>query len=439
MTTNNDRIAGYCDEIDALTMKIREELAPAPEPPVTVLVPGDDLQAALDAGGAIELAPLACFHSPAGFSVATHETELAGSDDGNQLTSDNATTLVVQVGTSDVDIEHLSVFAASFHTGLRLGANDDKQTTREQAPRRIRLARVSSTGQRGKRAIEVNAAEVVISDCEIRDCYDPDKRDSQAIWIGNAPGPVTIENCYLEAASENILVGGDWMKIPNCRPTGITIRDCTLTKRNEWRGNSAIPVKNLLELKDGHDVLIERCALAHCWKSGQDGYAFMLTPASGGSLRNVVIRECTAEDVGGIVNITGTDAAAVNTERTQVTIVGGRFVATCATNGGRGCFALITRGPESVIIDGIEASVDGTMFVGIEDNAPVDLLRIVGSTWNYPKYGIRIGGQNHGDNSLGIVRTIQIEGNIITGAHSSFRERYPQNEYVGVYSSGEEA
>jgi hypothetical protein len=90
----------------------------------------------------------------------------------------------------------------------------------------------------------------------------------------------------------------------------------------------------------------------------------------------------------------------------------------------------LTSGPESFTVEGATIAHEGSSFLEVGDDDPIDLIRIFGCVWNYGTYGIRIGGYNHGDNSRGIVRTLQIEGNTIAGAHSQFRDRYPLNTYV---------
>jgi len=367
---NPDTIRGYCDEIDTLTQKIRDELAvdPSPEPDdETIVNNAGDLQATLTAGGKVALAPeLDCDGS---YQFSTPETFLRGQG-GNKITGSGNPALRVDVGIDDIGIESLEG-AADYDSVIRIGKNDTNQTTVEQAPQNVKIMLVGITTHRGKRGIEVNAGHVDIIDCDIRDVYATSKQDSQAIWIGNAPGPVLIDGGYYEAASECLLVGGDAMKIPNCRPTGITICNATFTKKLEWQGNPDIPVKNILELKDGHDVLIENCDLYHCWKSAQDGYAFMFTPTRGGSLRNVVVRNCRVSEVGGIVNITGIDEAG-GTPRTQIEFHGGEYRTNKAEMGGSGRFCLIGRGPEHVKFNGMFIRHEGSAFVDAADKESID-------------------------------------------------------------------
>ena len=429
---NPDTVLRYCEQIDTLTQLIRDEvLVPAPPIADCVVVPAEgDLQAALSMGGGYELEAGATFAAPKGYRLEVPDTLLRGQGE-NALVAAAAPAITIPVTMHGVIVETLAVASTEWDVAVQVGRNDVQQTTREQAPTGIRFRALRSLGHRGKRVFEINAGDVEFADCQVLDCYDPEGLDSQAIWIGNAPGPVTIHGGYFEAASETVMVGGDRMKIPDCRPTGITIRGAVVTKPLAWKEAGTPKVKNLIELKDGHHVLIDQCELFHCWTSAQTGYAFMFTPANGGSLQDVVVKECLVHDVGGIVNVTGTDASGVNPQRSQVEFRGGEYRTNRAQFPGRGCFALVTRGPEWVIVDGVKAVIDGNAFFDLaDDKKPIDLVRLVNSRWNYGSYGIRIGGYNHGDNQLGLVGTLVIEDNVISGAHAQFRARYPQNTYI---------
>jgi hypothetical protein len=433
---NTDAIRAACAEIDEQTALILDALDTEPEPPEPpeppsdyVLVPdGGDLQAALDVGGAVFLAESASFGSA---TLRVPSTLLAG-EGGNVLDGGSSPAIIVPPTTHGFAVGQLTPRSTG-EVAVLLGRNDAQQTSIEQVPVGVHLQAITSSGHRGKRVIEVNAGDVHIVDADIRDAFDPEGQDSQAICMLNAPGPLTVDGGHLEAASEVFMCGGDAMKIPDCRPTGITLRDVTLTRPLAWRDAGTPKVKNILELKDGHDVLIERCTLSHCWQSAQDGYAFMFTPTRGGSVRNVVVRDCIVSLVAGIVNITGIDDdAATPPPRTQVAIYGGDY-RTDPSMPGSGRFCLIGRGPEHFIVEGAYIDHHGSAFIDCSDKSPVDLLRVVGCTWNYGSYGIRIGGANHGDNAAGIVRQIVIEGNTISGAHSQFKSRYPNNTYVESY------
>jgi hypothetical protein len=437
---NPDTIRQHCDAIDAATAAIRADLdEAAPTPPAgTPVADSDELIVALAEGGAIALAPGVPFVAGGGFAITVPDTTIAGLG-GNTVEASTAPAIRVVPGVPGAAIECLAGRTGSDGGVIQIGRNDTEQATIEAAPLGVTIRAVTSTGHRGKRAIECNGRDVAILDCEVHDCFDPGGRDSQAIWIGNCPGPVRVAGGYFEGASENLMIGGDSMKIPGCRPTDIAIVGATFEKPIAWKAEGGPSVKNLIECKDGHNVTIEDCDLVRCWKSGQDGYAFMFTPANGGSVRNAVVRNCRVREVGGIVNVTGTDAAGINPERTQVAIYGGEYRTNKAAMGGSGRFLLAQRGPESLIVRDAYIAHEGNAFADLaDDDAPIDVLEIRGCTWNYGSYGIRIGGASHGDNAYGLIGSITITGNTITGAHSAFRERYPDNAYLASMSRDRE-
>jgi hypothetical protein len=101
-------------------------------------------------------------------------------------------------------------------------------------------------------------------------------QDSQAVWLNNGPGPYLVTRSHLEAAGENLILGGDDPRIPNCIPSDVYIGQNTLTKPASWRG-SAWQVKNLLEVKLGKRVRIEGNSLSNNWVAAQAGYAVLFT------------------------------------------------------------------------------------------------------------------------------------------------------------------
>ena len=59
--------------------------------------------------------------------------------------------------------------------------------------------------------------------------------------VGTVPGPITIENNYLEAAGENFLLGGSDPAIPGLVTENVVFRYNYVTKPMSWR-NAVIPV-----------------------------------------------------------------------------------------------------------------------------------------------------------------------------------------------------
>lgn len=313
---------------------------------------------------------------------------------------------------------------------IRIGLNTVVQNKVELVPKDVLIDGYNVTTLRDKRAIEVNFTKGIIRNCRIEDVYHPNKQDSQAIAISNTPGDLEISDNYLEAASENIMVGGDTMKIPGIRPTNIRILRNHLEKPLRWKGDPAVPVKNLLELKDGHDVLIEDTYARNCWVSGQGGYCFMFTPSNGASLRNIRVVRADVANVSGIVNITGNDAKGINTVRTQITFDGGTYKTNKAGMGGRGDFALITRGPEYLDVFNCDIQIDGTAFIIVGDDKVIDRIQVENCSFNCGKYGIIIDGQMYGRNPNNVVKSLIIRNNVISQANATFKANFPNNTYV---------
>jgi hypothetical protein len=75
---------------------------------------------------------------------------------------------------------------------------------------------------------------------------------------GNGPGPVLIQNNFIQAATENIMFGGDDPAITNMIPSDITIIGNLFSKQTAWfNAPSTYNVKNLLEIKNAQRVLID--------------------------------------------------------------------------------------------------------------------------------------------------------------------------------------
>jgi hypothetical protein len=138
-------------------------------------------------------------------------------------------------------------------------------------------------------------------------------RDSQAVLLVQAAGPVLIENNFLEASGENFLTGGADPKIAGAVPSDITFRGNWVFKPLAWKAKPGM-VKNLFELKNARRVLVEGNVFENNWADSQSGNAILF------SVRNQdgTCPWCTVQDVlfqnnvlknGGnfALNVAGTD------------------------------------------------------------------------------------------------------------------------------------
>jgi hypothetical protein len=387
----------------------------------------DDLQAALNNGGEVRLTP-----------GATYPGMLTGSPTGPALD--------IPIGTHDVEIFDLSATTTHDQGVIRVGRNDRTQTTLELVPQRITFTRVKVPTYRGKRAFEINAANVTLTDCIVADVYDPGGRDSQAIEILNAPGPVLVQGGSYSAGSEVIMIGGDEMKIPGVVPTGITIRDSTLWRPLEWQTDGVSrTVKNLIELKTGRNVLVQRVRMDGSWKNGQDGYAVVITPRAGGDIHDVTIEDTTIDHVAGGFNILGADSSSVTPSVLSGVVIRRVKVTTAkAVYGGRGILALITGGPHDVTFDDVTAVLDGNCIVYVDKSSGAALqpdgtkkpagnmasLVVTNSRLVPGIYGFIFTGNVRGKLWQNSVDALTVTANTLADAPAEFKKNFPRNTYV---------
>jgi hypothetical protein len=124
-------------------------------------------------------------------------------------------------------------------------------------------------------------------------------QDCQCLWGGYALSNWHVDNCYMETATEPIMLGGSPVANPSIEFTDITVRRSHF-KHQMWQkfgdptynGRNYV-IKNLFELKGGTRVLFEDNVLENYWSEDQDG-SWNIKPmtASTGSqyLRDIVIR-----------------------------------------------------------------------------------------------------------------------------------------------------
>lgn len=141
------------------------------------------------------------------------------------------------------------------------------------------LVHMDGTNDDVVRGVMLNAKNSAVVDSSIWDIRHRGA-DSQAINFWNTPGPLKIENNYLEATGENLMSGGADPAAADMIPSDVTIKRNHLKKLLSWKENDASyaginwAVKNILELKVGKRFLIEANVLENCWADAQAGFIF---------------------------------------------------------------------------------------------------------------------------------------------------------------------
>jgi len=161
------------------------------------------------------------------------------------------------------------------------------QTSVQAAPSNIVVDRCYVHGTPSgetRRGVALNGARLAVIDSYLSD-FHARSEDSQAIMSWNGPGPLKVANDYLEAAGENVMIGGWDPATSELIPSDIEIRGNEFRKPLSWRhGDSTyggIPwrVKNLLEFKDAQRVLVDGNIFEQNWVGAdQDGFAIVFTP-----------------------------------------------------------------------------------------------------------------------------------------------------------------
>lgn len=204
---------------------------------------------------------------------------------------------------------------------IRLGEGRGEQKTLDIVPHHLVIDRCYIHGfdtQDVQRGVSLNSSETTISNSYISQIHGIGF-DTQAIAGWNGPGPFHIINNYLEAAGENIMFGGADPGIKGMVPSDIEIRRNHMFKPLSWkRGHPSYAgkhwtVKNLLELKNAKNVVIDGNVFENCWADGQTGIAILFTvrnqegSAPWSIVQNITFINNIVRNAEGSLNFLGSD------------------------------------------------------------------------------------------------------------------------------------
>jgi len=156
---------------------------------------------------------------------------------------------------------------------IRFGEGRSTQNTLSAVPHHLVIDRSYIHGhptQDLQRGVSANAGDTTISNSYISDIHGVGY-DTQAVGGWNGPGPIRIINNYLEAAGENIMFGGADPASEAFIPSNIEIRRNFVFKPLSWKVGDPTyagkhwTVKNLLELKNAKNVVIDGNIFQNCW------------------------------------------------------------------------------------------------------------------------------------------------------------------------------
>lgn len=217
---------------------------------------------------------------------------------------------------------------------VRLGEGRQKQKTLDVVPHHIVIDRCYIHGfdtQDVQRGVALNSAETTISNSYISDIHVVGI-EAQAIGGWNGPGPYHIINNYLEAAGENIMIGGADPGIPGLVPSDLEIRGNHMFKPLSWKvghptyAGKHWTVKNTLELKNAKNVVIDGNVFENCWTDAQTGIAILFTTRNQeGSapwciVENVTFTNNIVTNADGALNLLGTDNEKPSAQGSRIVI-----------------------------------------------------------------------------------------------------------------------
>ena len=274
---------------------------------------------------------------------------------------------------------------------VELGATGSSQTTLAQVPQYLVIDRAyfhgdPTVGQR--RGIALNSGDTQVLNSYFSD-FKGKGVDTQAICGWNGPGPWVIENNYIEATGENVLVGGGDPSIPGLVPANIAIRRNLISRPMSWEAEGWT-VKNEVEFKNAQNALVEGNVIENNWLGGQAGYTVVITPRNQDKtapwtiVRDITIQNNIIRHVGAAFNILGYDNLAPS-QQTQNIIIRNNLLYdvntsyTANTTPAPARFALIGAGPKNVRVDHNTVDNNGSSTIYFYGGAtPTGIVAISG-------------------------------------------------------------
>lgn len=317
---------------------------------------------------------------------------------------------------------------------IHLGDSRQTQKTVEAVPHDLVFDRCYVHGfdtQEVQRGISMNSRETTVSNSYISEIHGAGY-DTQAIAAWNGPGPFHVINNYLEAAGENIMFGGADPALPALIPADIEVRRNYVFKPKSWKVGDPTyagkhwTVKNLLELKNAKNVVIDSNIFENNWTDGQAGIPILFTvrnqegSAPWSSVQNVTFTNNIVKGAQGGVNLLGTDNEKPSTQSSGATIANNLFVDI------RGPFLTMTGFHNVSVIHNTHFQT-GNIIIFSGPQSPKFVYRDNLTVRDSRGYGVF--GDATGEGTVGLKKFAPdavFTNNVLAGADSSI---YPKENY----------
>lgn len=253
---------------------------------------------------------------------------------------------------------------------VRLGDGSSAQNSLALVPHDLVVSHCYIHGWAGieqKRGIALNSGLTYIADSHVDEIKGAGY-DTQAIGGWNGPGPYRIYNNRLEAAGEIFMLGGSDPAIANLVPTDVQFKGNYLTRPTAWRGTSWT-VKNIFELKNARQVVVDGNVFEYHWQGAQPGPSIVFTPRNqGGTAPWVVVRDVQfinnrVRHVAAVFNILGYDNVSPSQLTQNILMANNVFEDVSAANWGGTGRLLLINGGDQITLDHNTVFQDGASFV----------------------------------------------------------------------------
>jgi hypothetical protein len=200
-------------------------------------------------------------------------------------------------------------------------------------------------------------------------------------------------------------------------------------------------VKNIFELKNARDVLVEQNLFEHNWAAGQAGYAIVFTVRNSSgtctwcTIENVTFRYNVVRHVAGGINILGYDSPEVSAQGKNFRIEHNLFYDVNGTRwGGTGIFLLIGDEPRDIVVDHNTIDHSGTSLVSVYGGTSADRREVYGFRYTnnlarHGKYGVFGNGMSTGTSTINTYFPgSEFRRNLFSGGSAS---KYPIDNFFG--------
>lgn len=319
--------------------------------------------------------------------VLRSEIEIDGQGSAKIRTPNAAPALDVPPGTRNITVRNVDITtinpAQLTYDIVRVGTW--QTTDLAQVPVNVTFDNVRVYGQSTQdvqRGIAANGINVSVTNSRITEIHGRGM-ETQGIAAWNTPGPLNFHNNHVEAATEGIMIGGADSSLCTSRDAqgkcvqgvvadGVRITRNRIVKPLSWYRNHPTyagihwPVKNLLEVKAGKNVIIDGNILENCWGDAQIGFAMLITVRNQDGtnpwnvIENVSITNNTISNVAGGFQVLGKDSPNISQQSSGLRIANN--VITLATNLGGNGRLLQLQGFHNVTFESNEANPHHTFM-----------------------------------------------------------------------------